>query len=293
MAEESRKQRGAAASADGSARPDASDPAAESASASFAIDHAGDAPNAPLEVELRDLEERLRVTVDQAPIVIWTVDRDLRFTSSRGGGLAALGLKADEVVGMTLPQFFGTDDPEYPGLAGHRAALGGMPASYEQTVGGRVYATHLEPRRDADDVVVGVGGVAHDVTESRATEAALCERARMLSTLFDNLPGMVYRCANDPEWTMEFVSENCRQLTGYAPDDLVASRALGYGHLIHPMTETGCGTASKPPSTRMLRGLSSTASPAQTAARSGSGSVAGVSATMPVRCSTSRDSSAM
>jgi len=234
MAERSRKQRGAAARVDGSARPNASDPAAESASESFAIDHAGDAPNAPLEVELRDLEERLRVTVDQAPIVIWTVDRDLRFTSSRGGGLAALDLKPDEVVGMTLPQFFGSDDPEHPGLAGHRAALGGVSASYELKVGGRIFATHLEPRRDADDVVVGVVGVAHDVTEGRATEAALCERERMLSTLFDNLPGMVYRCASDPEWTMEFVSENCRQLTGYAPDDLVASRAVGYGHLIHP-----------------------------------------------------------
>jgi diguanylate cyclase (GGDEF)-like protein/PAS domain S-box-containing protein len=67
-----------------------------------------------------------------------------------------------------------------------------------------------------------------------ASASSAGERERELSTLFDTLPGMVYRCANDPQWTMEFVSETCRELTGYAPDDLVANRTISYGDLIHP-----------------------------------------------------------
>ncbi|MBN2369476.1 MAG: PAS domain S-box protein [Vicinamibacteria bacterium] len=60
------------------------------------------------------------------------------------------------------------------------------------------------------------------------------ESERRLATLLSNLPGMAYRCRNDKKWTMEFASEGCRRLTGYAPDDLLDNRVLSYADLIHP-----------------------------------------------------------
>jgi two-component system cell cycle sensor histidine kinase/response regulator CckA len=71
----------------------------------------------------------------------------------------------------------------------------------------------------------------------RATEAsrdALREQNRRLATLFSNLSGMAYRCANDPDWTVEFVSEGVRDLTGYEAEDLIGNRKVAYGDLIHP-----------------------------------------------------------
>jgi PAS domain S-box-containing protein len=48
----------------------------------------------------------------------------------------------------------------------------------------------------------------------------LQEQRRMFSTLVSNLPGMVYRCANERGWPMSFVSEGCRELTGHDPGAL-------------------------------------------------------------------------
>ena len=66
------------------------------------------------------------------------------------------------------------------------------------------------------------------------TEEALVESERKLSTLMGNLRGMAYRCANDRDWTMEFVSQGCVELTGYTQDDLIGNRKVSYNDLIHP-----------------------------------------------------------
>ena len=43
-------------------------------------------------------------------------------------------------------------------------------------------------------------------------------------TLLSNLPGMVYRSKLDPEWSKEFVSEGCYELTGYTTEDFLLNR---------------------------------------------------------------------
>ena len=67
----------------------------------------------------------------------------------------------------------------------------------------------------------------------RAVEE-LHESQRALSTLMSNLPGMAYRCRNDSDRTMEFVSQGCFALTGYWPSELTGNQGLSYGQLIHP-----------------------------------------------------------
>jgi len=55
-----------------------------------------------------------------------------------------------------------------------------------------------------------------------------------LSMLMSNLPGMVYRCLNDRDWTIEYVSEGCLELTGYKPSDLIDNKRVAYNNLIYP-----------------------------------------------------------
>ncbi|WP_373498476.1 sigma 54-interacting transcriptional regulator [Desulfococcus sp.] len=76
-------------------------------------------------------------------------------------------------------------------------------------------------------------GTVIDITDKKRWEEALKESERRLSTLLHSLPGMAYRCTKTDEWKMEFVSEGCTELTGYAPTQLIENRAL-YTNLIHP-----------------------------------------------------------
>jgi PAS domain S-box-containing protein len=70
--------------------------------------------------------------------------------------------------------------------------------------------------------------------ERPSVEVELRESQRTLETLMDNLPGMAYRCRNDPDWTMDFVSQGSLALTGYVCSDLVANAVRSYGDLILP-----------------------------------------------------------
>jgi aromatic ring hydroxylase len=46
-----------------------------------------------------------------------------------------------------------------------------------------------------------------EIQQRQEAETELRARERFLKTLISNLAGMVYRCKNDRDWTMEFVSE--------------------------------------------------------------------------------------
>ncbi len=68
-----------------------------------------------------------------------------------------------------------------------------------------------------------------DLSERVEAETALQETQRTLMTLMGNLPGMVYRCKSDPDWTMEFMSSGCSELTGYVPEDFLQNQNVSYG----------------------------------------------------------------
>ncbi len=61
----------------------------------------------------------------------------------------------------------------------------------------------------------------------------LSESGRRLKTLLANLQGMAYRCRDDSDWTMEFVSEGCRDLLGISPERLTQGDCV-FTSLVHP-----------------------------------------------------------
>ena len=97
----------------------------------------------------------------------------------------------------------------------------------------RVLEVEYLPVGDGERIV-GVVVRSRDVTGQRREHHELQDRERALSTLMGNLPGMAYRCANDADWTIEFVSAGCADLTGYPASAFVGSALIAFADLTHP-----------------------------------------------------------
>jgi diguanylate cyclase (GGDEF)-like protein/PAS domain S-box-containing protein len=78
------------------------------------------------------------------------------------------------------------------------------------------------------------GEAQTDRPEQGPAQALPSEAARLLSSLVGHLVGFVYRCSDDQQWTMEYVSDGFQSLTGRASADLLGNRVISYNELIHP-----------------------------------------------------------
>jgi PAS domain S-box-containing protein len=165
---------------------------------------------------LRESEARLRVAIQQVPAVLWTTDDELRFTSSLGAGLSALGLAPNQVVGLSVEQYLG---PGTTGLARHRLALRGESVGYEYEQDGRWFATHVEPLRDASGAIRGTVGIAVDITEVRRADQALHDSQARLGQVIDLVPHFIF--AKDEEGRFLLVNRAVAEVYGTTVDQLV------------------------------------------------------------------------
>ena len=131
------------------------------------------------EERLHSSDARLRVLIEQLPAVLWTVDKDLRFTSALGAGLARLNLEPNELVGVRLADYLETADGTYPAVAAHRRALAGEPVTFHLEWKSGSYACHAEPLRGSQGEVQGVICMALDVTDRKQLEEQFRQAQKM------------------------------------------------------------------------------------------------------------------
>lgn len=71
-----------------------------------------------------------------------------------------------------------------------------------------------------------------DITKQKEVELSLLESERSKAVILNNLMGMAYRCRNDENWTIEFVSKGCKELTGYSQEELIENKLITFNDII-------------------------------------------------------------
>jgi PAS domain S-box-containing protein len=89
-------------------------------------------------------------------------------------------------------------------------------------------------RRDANGLITHYQGYLSDITERKVASEKLSESQQRLDNILANSPSVLYRCANDEHWTMEYISAGIQQITGYAAEDFGNNRVRSFASIIHP-----------------------------------------------------------
>jgi len=88
--------------------------------------------------------------------------------------------------------------------------------------------------QDSNGVTIAMMSSSIDITVLKKIEKTLKLSETRYRTLVENIPGVTYRCACDEHWTMEFFSNEIKELTGYQFSDFKNNSVRTYNSIIHP-----------------------------------------------------------
>ncbi|MFP4600343.1 MAG: PAS domain-containing protein [Persicimonas sp.] len=196
------------------------------------------------EQQLRRLETRRLLAVEAAEVGDWEYDivRDEAFWSPKACEQIGVDPSGEPTVEEVLANIHPDDRPMVDEAVDRAIDPSGDDDVYQaefrlvhpdgeivwvDSRGHAIFEETCQGRRPTHLV-----GAMVDITKRKCAERELHENRRRLKTLIENLPGMAYRCLNEPNWPFEFVSGS-EFVCGY-DSEAVVSGEVEWAELIHP-----------------------------------------------------------
>ncbi len=186
---------------------------------------------------LRQEQERLAALLQYSSDIVSILDEQGRLVYNSPAAQRIHGFTPEEFAGIN------TFDLIHPAdQANVRAALARLLQHPEQPVSvqyryatkakGYVWMEAVGSNQFHHPAIRGIVANSREISARVHAENALQESERRMKTLLSNLSGMAYRCRNDEQWTMEYVSDGCYELTGYRPEEMLGNRDVAFGDLV-------------------------------------------------------------
>jgi PAS domain S-box-containing protein len=176
------------------------------------------------EEALRASEEKYRFLVENSKDVTWTVDLQGRWTFISSNMEKATGYRPDEVLGKVFWDFLAPECRDLVQEKLRRRARGADLPPYEVTfIGkdGQRTSFEIVAASIADDSghVVGVQGVARDITERKRAEQDLRESRNKYQALIETTADFIWEMDASGRYT--YCSPQMKDLWGYEPQSMI------------------------------------------------------------------------
>lgn len=197
----------------------------------------------------RYLREKLREDLNRQAIIkhfdvvmkhgndiILLTDSNMNVVEANERAVATYGYPREKLIGMNILDI--RTPYEAPLLEKHVLELNEKGSSYIETVHERSDGTTFPIEISAYTVEVdGVRfyqSIGRDISERKRTEEEMKENNKKLSTIINNLRGVVFRCNDDRDWTMQYISDGIYELAGYLPNEFIGSKIRTFKSIIDP-----------------------------------------------------------
>ena len=146
------------------------------------------------------------------PVFLWSTDRALRITSITGAAMRQADIQARDVVGKFVPEFFDAPESQFA----HSLALTGSGRSFTIEINGRALEAYVEPLTGRDGELLGVAGVALDVTDRLVAETAVRLSEQSYRSLIEEAPYAICRATESGQLLQ--VNPAMLEMLGHDPD---------------------------------------------------------------------------
>jgi len=185
---------------------------------------------------------RLESIIESAMDGIITVDEDQRVVLFNRAAEQMFGCSTREAIGQPLDRFL---PARYRDAHRHHVQGFGQSGLTSRKMGKLGTVMGLRSNGEEFPIEAAISHIVverkkcytvilRDITERKQAEEAIRQGERQLATLIGNLPGYVYRCRNDRDWTLQYVSEGVFELTGYTVDEYLTDKTITCGEKLHP-----------------------------------------------------------
>ena len=191
---------------------------------------------------LREADARYRALVEELPLVSYVSSLDTPGLSTY------VSPQLEDMLGYTPEEWLATpglfwevihpDDAERVRNEHHIGYTKAESFSTQYRL--RAKSGHVIWVEDQVRVIHGEGqpalaqGFLIDITARKNSELALLESEARFRGLVGNIPGAVFRCDIDSDWTMEYLSDAIEELVGYPSSDFIGNQVRTFASVVHP-----------------------------------------------------------